>query len=646
MADLVVIGAGHAGCEAALAAARMGIDTLLLTLNMDGVALMACNPAIGGSAKGQLVREVDALGGEMGLAIDDTFLQSRTLNRSKGPAVHALRAQADKQEYQNRMRTALMTQPGLTVRQGEAVSVETRDGCVTGVTTRTGARLDCRAVIACSGVYLKGRIFIGEAAWDGGPQGLMNASRLSGCLQEMGFALRRFKTGTPPRVDQRSIDFDRLEPQRGDIPVEPFSFMTDAELANTLPCYLTWTTGETHRIIRENLHRAPMFTGAIEGIGPRYCPSIESKIVRFADKDRHQLFLEPEGLKSKEWYIQGMSSSLPEDVQWRMVRSVPGLERAELVRLAYAIEYDCIDSRCLRPTLESLNWRGLYFAGQVNGTSGYEEAAAQGILAGINAALQLQGKKPLVLTRDMAYIGVMTDDLTTRGTDEPYRMMTSRAEYRLRLRQDNADLRLTRLGYEAGLAGPERLERMERKLAETEALCRKMSATHFSPGEALRSWLTSRGQPDAPTGITAEELLRRPDVTVSDLAELMPDLGEASPGAARQAEIRTKYAGYLEREESLIRKARAMEEAELPEDAPYLTMEALRVEAREKLHAQKPRSLAQAGRIPGVNPADVAVLMVWLKKHRADQAAQSTQNPAEESTTVASGPEDTGRIAP
>ena len=646
MADLVVIGAGHAGCEAALAAARMGIDTLLLTLNMDGVALMACNPAIGGSAKGQLVREVDALGGEMGLAIDDTFLQSRTLNRSKGPAVHALRAQADKQEYQNRMRTALMTQPGLTVRQGEAVSVETRDGCVTGVTTRTGARLDCRAVIVCSGVYLKGRIFIGEAAWDGGPQGLMNASRLSGCLQEMGFALRRFKTGTPPRVDQRSIDFDRLEPQRGDIPVEPFSFMTDAELANTLPCYLTWTTGETHRIIRENLHRAPMFTGAIEGIGPRYCPSIESKIVRFADKDRHQLFLEPEGLKSKEWYIQGMSSSLPEDVQWRMVRSVPGLERAELVRLAYAIEYDCIDSRCLRPTLESLNWRGLYFAGQVNGTSGYEEAAAQGILAGINAALQLQGKKPLVLTRDMAYIGVMTDDLTTRGTDEPYRMMTSRAEYRLRLRQDNADLRLTRLGYEAGLAGPERLERMERKLAETEALCRKMSATHFSPGEALRSWLTSRGQPDAPTGITAEELLRRPDVTVSDLAELMPDLGEASPGAARQAEIRTKYAGYLEREESLIRKARAMEEAELPEDVPYLTMEALRVEAREKLHAQKPRSLAQAGRIPGVNPADVAVLMVWLKKHRADQAAQSTQNPAEGSTTAASGPEDTGRIAP
>ena len=351
MADLVVIGAGHAGCEAALAAARMGIDTLLLTLNMDGVALMACNPAIGGSAKGHLVREVDALGGEMGLAIDDTFLQSRTLNRSKGPAVHALRAQADKQEYQNRMRTALMTQPRLTVRQGEAVSIETENGLVTGVTTRTGARIACRAVIVWAGIYLKGRIFIGEAEWDGGPQGLMNATALSACLKELGFSLRRFKTGTPARIDARTIDFDRLEEQRGDIPVEPFSFMTDRELTNTLPCYLTWTTPETHRIIRENLHRAPMFTGAIEGVGPRYCPSIESKIVRFADKERHQLFLEPEGMKSREWYVQGMSSSMPEDVQWAMYRTVPGLEKCELVRLAYAIEYDCIDSRALRPTL-------------------------------------------------------------------------------------------------------------------------------------------------------------------------------------------------------------------------------------------------------------------------------------------------------
>ena len=619
MADLVVIGAGHAGCEAALAAARMGIDTLLLTLNMDGVALMACNPAIGGSAKGHLVREVDALGGEMGLAIDDTFLQSRTLNCSKGPAVHALRAQADKQEYQNRMRTALMTQPRLTVRQGEAVSIETENGRVTGVTTLTGARIPCRAAILCSGVYLRGRIFIGEAQWDGGPQGLMNAPRLSACLTDMGFALRRFKTGTPARIDARTIDFDRLEPQRGDIPVEPFSFMTRRELTNTLPCYLTWTTEETHRIIRENLHRAPMFTGAIEGVGPRYCPSIESKVVRFADKTRHQLFLEPEGMKSREWYVQGMSSSLPEDVQWRMYRTVPGLEKAELVRLAYAIEYDCIDSRVLRPTLESLAWRGLYFAGQVNGTSGYEEAAAQGILAGMNAALQLQGRSPLVFTRDMAYIGVMTDDLTTQGTDEPYRMMTSRAEYRLRLRQDNADLRLTRIGYEAGLAGRDRLEQMEEKQARTEELRRHLADTRFAPGEPLREWLAARGQAEAPAGISAEELLRRPGVALADMTELMPSLADMPPAAVRQAEILTKYAGYLEREESLVRKARAMEEAELPEDAPYLTMEALRVEAREKLDAQKPRSLAQAGRIPGVNPADVAVLMVWLRKHRAEQ---------------------------
>ena len=614
MADLIVIGAGHAGCEAALAAARMGIDTLLLTLNMDGVALMACNPAIGGSAKGHLVREVDALGGEMGLAIDDTFLQSRTLNRSKGPAVHALRAQADKQEYQNRMRTALMTQPRLTVRQGEAVSIETENGRVTGITTRTGARIACSAVIVCAGVYLKGRIFIGEAEWDGGPQGLMSAAALSSCLKELGFSLRRFKTGTPARIDARTIDFDRLEEQRGDIPVEPFSFMTDRELTNTLPCYLTWTTPETHRIIRENLHRAPMFTGAIEGVGPRYCPSIESKIVRFADKDRHQLFLEPEGLKSREWYVQGMSSSMPEDVQWAMYRSVPGLERCELVRLAYAIEYDCIDSRALRPTLESLNVKGLFFAGQINGTSGYEEAAAQGILAGINAALKVQGKAPVVLTRDMAYIGVMTDDLTTQGTDEPYRMMTSRAEYRLRLRQDNADLRLTKLSHDLGLASDERLERTERKVGETRELRGKLSVTRFTPGPALDGWLKAHGQAPVQTGVSAEDLLRRPEITVSDVTELSPDLKSASPAAAKQAEIAVKYEGYLQREDALIRKAAAMEDTLLPEDTPYLSIDALRIEAREKLAAQKPRSLAAAGRIPGVNPADVAVLMVWLKK--------------------------------
>ena len=617
MPDLIVIGAGHAGCEAALAAARMGIDTLLLTLNMDGVALMACNPAIGGSAKGQLVREVDALGGEMGLAIDDTFLQSRTLNRSKGPAVHALRAQADKQEYQNRMRTALMTQPRLTVRQGEAVSVETENGRVTGVTTDTGARIAAGAVTICAGVYLRGKIFIGEMVRDGGPQGLMNAPRLSESLEALGFGLRRFKTGTPARIDARTIDFDRLEEQRGDVPVEPFSFMTSGELANTLSCYLTWTTPETHRIIMENLHRAPMFTGAIGGIGPRYCPSIESKVVRFAGRDRHQLFLEPEGLKSREWYVQGMSSSMPEDVQWRMYRSVPGLERCELTRLAYAIEYDCIDSRALRPTLESLRVRGLFFAGQINGTSGYEEAAAQGILAGINAALTLQGRAPLVFSRDQAYIGVMTDDLTTRGTDEPYRMMTSRAEFRLRLRQDNADLRLTRIGFEAGLATQERLERMERKAADADELRRKLNMTRFPAGPALDAWLRDHGQPAAAGSVSAADLLRRPGIETEDLSTLDSGLCGADRAAAREAGIAIKYDGYLEREEVLIRKARAMEEALLPEDTPYADIGALRLEAREKLAAQRPRSLAQASRIPGVNPADIAVLMVWLRKRQA-----------------------------
>ena len=616
MAELVVIGGGHAGCEAALAAARMGVDTLLLTLNMDGVALMACNPAIGGSAKGHLVRELDALGGEMGRAIDDTFLQSRMLNTSKGPAVHSLRAQADKQAYQNRMRRALMTQPRLLVRQGEAVSIETENGHVTGVTTLTGQRIACRAVVVASGVYLKGRIIIGENQWDGGPQGLMNATGLSSSLMELGFQLRRFKTGTPARLDERSIDFDEMEPQYGDEPVVPFSFLTDRTLQNTSQCYLTWTTPETHEIIRQNLHRAPLYSGKIHGVGPRYCPSIEDKIVRFADKERHQLFLEPEGRESREWYVQGMSTSLPEDVQWAMYRSIPGLHRCELVRLAYAIEYDCIDSRELRPTLESLRIGGLFFAGQVNGTSGYEEAACQGLIAGMNAALALQGKPPLVLTRDMAYIGVLTDDLTTKGTDEPYRMMTSRAEHRLLLRQDNADLRLTRLGYEAGLASQERMERTERKRRETDALLGDLRRIRYTPGADMDAWLTRHGQAASGGSLSAEELLRRPDITLNDLSELTPSLAGASAPAREQAQIAVKYAGYLNKQEAQIRRARAMENALLPEDAPYAEISALRLEARQKLARQKPRSLAAASRIPGVSPADIAVLMVWLEKQK------------------------------
>ncbi len=616
MADVVVIGGGHAGCEAALAASRMGMDTVLLTLNMDGIALMACNPVIGGSAKGHLVRELDALGGEMGRAIDDTFLQSRMLNLSKGPAVHSLRAQADKQAYQNRMRKALMSQERLVVRQGEAASIEVEDGRVRAVTTMTGQRIACQAVVVASGVYLKSCIIIGEHQQEGGPQGLMNATGFSGSLTDLGFELRRFKTGTPARVDVRSIDFDEMTPQPGDEPVVPFSFMTDRELHNTYQCYLTWTTPETHEIIRRNLHRAPLYSGKIHGVGPRYCPSIEDKIVKFADKDRHQVFLEPEGRESREWYVQGMSTSLPEDVQWEMYRSVPGLRRCELTRLAYAIEYDCIDSRELRPTLESLRISGLFFAGQINGTSGYEEAACQGLLAGMNAALQLQGKQPLVITRDMAYIGVMTDDLTTKGTDEPYRMMTSRAEHRLHLRQDNADLRLTHLGYEAGLVTEERMERTRRKQQDTAALLDTLKHTRYAPGEARDAWLEQHGQPVAATSLSAEELLRRPEITLDHLAELTPELADHPVPAREQAQIAIKYAGYLDKQDALIRRARAMEDMLLPEDADYNSISTLRLEARQKLTKQRPRSLAAASRIPGVSPADVAVLMVWLEKMR------------------------------
>ena len=614
MPDIVVIGAGHAGCEAALAAARMGMETLLLTLNMDGVALMACNPVIGGTAKGHLVRELDALGGEMGRAIDDTFLQSRMLNRSKGPAVYSLRAQADKQAYQNRMRKALMTQPKLTLRQGEVASIETENGRVTGVTTVTGSRIPCRAVIVATGVYLKSSIIIGEHTHAGGPQGLMNASCLSDSLTELGFTLRRFKTGTPARVDMKTIDFDEMTPQPGDEPVEPFSFMTDRALTNTDLCYLTWTTEETHRIIRENLDRAPMYSGLIKGIGPRYCPSIETKIVRFADKNRHQVFLEPEGRESREWYVQGMSTSMPEDVQWLMYRTIPGLRHCELTRLAYAIEYDCIDSLELRPTLESRRIGGLFFAGQINGTSGYEEAACQGLLCGMNSALQLQGRKPVVLRRDQAYMGVLTDDLTTRGTDEPYRMMTSRAEHRLKQRQDNADLRLTRIGYEAGLAGEERLERLERKERETERLVSTLGTIRYAPGPARAAWLEKHEQPETPVSVGAKELLRRPGVTLDDLTELSPELADFDARVREQAEISIKYAGYLEKQEALVERTRHLENILLAEDTPYDTIDSLRLEARQKLSERKPANLAAASRIPGVNPADIAVLMVWTTR--------------------------------
>ena len=613
--EVVVVGAGHAGCEAALACARMGHRTLLLTLNMDGVALMPCNPSIGGTAKGHLVREIDALGGEMGRAIDDTFLQSRMLNTGKGPAVHSLRAQADKKQYQRRMLHALQHQERLTLRQGEVEAIETAGGRVSGVRTTTGALYPCAAAIVATGVYLKSRVIVGEAHADSGPSGLGNAKALSGALERLGFPLRRFKTGTPARIDCRTVDFSKFEEQPGDERIVPFSFLTDHLEKEQISCYLGYTTPETHRIIRENLHRAPLFSGEIHGVGPRYCPSIEDKVVRFADRERHPLFLEPEGLDTLEWYVQGMSSSLPEDVQWAVYRSIPGLERVQLTRLAYAIEYDCIDPTQLRPTLEAKGVENLYFAGQINGSSGYEEAAAQGLYAGINAACKLSGREPLLLSRADAYIGVLVDDLTGKGTNEPYRMMTSRAEYRLLLRQDNADLRLTERGWKVGLASDERHARMLEKKRGTDDLLNALPKAHLKPQDVNRVL----GEGTVSSGISAADLLRRAGVTYADLRRIDPELPEVADSVAEQAEINLRYEGYLDRQRRQVEAFQRTENVKIPQEIRYSDIKGLRIEAQQKLERIRPETLGAAQRISGVSPGDIAVLMIKLEQMRRER---------------------------